>query len=86
MNKKYTKNNSVKSDNQKMALILEKRLARLEKLIKNENAQSDHDLREIIYANLDDGSINEAWLIDECLTLMNEEQLLDLCYNMSIEI
>lgn len=85
-NKKYTKNNSVKSDNQKRALILEKRLARLEKFIKNENAQSDHDLREIIYANLDDGSINEGWLIDECLSLMNEEQLLDLCYNMNIEI
>lgn len=68
--------------------ILENRIARLERAfnIKNENEQSDHDLREIIYASLADGHINEGWLIDECLSLMNEEQLLDLCYNMNIEI
>lgn len=35
-NKKYTKNNRVISDNQKSTLILERRIARLEKLIKNE--------------------------------------------------
>lgn len=68
--------------------ILENRIARLEHAlnIKNENEQSDHDLREIIYTSLADGHINEGWLIDECLSLMTEEQLLDLCYNMNIEI
>lgn len=68
--------------------ILENRIARLERAfnIKNENEQSDHDLREIIYSSLADGHINESWLIDECLSLMNEDQLLDLCYNMHIEI
>jgi hypothetical protein len=68
--------------------ILENRIERLECAfnIKNENEQSDHDLREIIYASLDDKRINESWLIDECLALMTEEQLLDLCYNMNIEI
>jgi len=68
--------------------ILENRIARLERAfnVKNENEQSDHDLREIIYNSLADGHINQGWLIDECLSLMNEEQLLDLCYNMHIEI
>lgn len=39
--------------------ILENRIARLERAfhIKNENEQSDHDLREIIYASLADGHI-----------------------------
>lgn len=68
--------------------ILENRIARLERAfrVKNENEQSAHDLREIIYASLADKHINEGWLIDECLSLMTEEQLLDLCYNMHIEI
>ena len=68
--------------------ILENRIAKLEQAFntKNENEQSDHDLRELIYASLDNGHINESWLIDECLRLMDEEQLLDLCYNMHIEI
>jgi hypothetical protein len=65
---------------------LKHRATRNDNRIKNENAQSDHDLREIIYNSLADGHINQGWLIDECLTLMNEEQLLDLCYNMHIEI
>lgn len=68
--------------------ILEDRIARLERVcnIKNEDEKSTHDLREIIYASLADKHINEGWLIDECLSLMNEEQLLDLCFNMNIEI
>lgn len=42
--------------------ILENHIARLECAfnIKNENEQSDHDLREIIYASLDDKHINEG--------------------------
>lgn len=68
--------------------ILEDRIARLEQAcnIKNEDEKSTHDLREIIYASLADKHINEGWLIDECLSLMTEEQLLDLCFNMNIEI
>lgn len=69
-------------------LTLEKRIAYLEKKlnVKNEGEKSTHDLREIIYASLADKHINEGWLIDECLSLMTEEQLLDLCFNMNIEI
>lgn len=42
-NKRNIKNNNTLSDNQKRTLILEKRLARLENLIKNEDAYDDID-------------------------------------------
>lgn len=64
-------------------VTLEQRISYLEKKlhVKNESAR---DLKEAIYLGLEEGLILESGLIDECLALMDESQLMALCNNLDI--
>lgn len=63
--------------------ILENRITKLEKrlCIKNE---SKLDIVDAIHMGLEDDIINESQLINECLAIMSEEELMTLCTNLDI--
>lgn len=63
--------------------ILENRIAKLEKRLHIKN-ESKLDIVDAIHMGLDDDLINESQLINECLAIMSEEELMTLCTNLDI--
>ena len=63
---------------------LEKRIAYLEKKLCIKNESTQRDIIEFIYMDLDEGILSESAVIDECLSIMTEHQLKNLCHNLDI--
>lgn len=63
--------------------LLEKRVAKLEKQLQMKN-ESKFDIVDAIHMGLEDDIINESQLINECLAIMSEEELMTLCTNLDI--